>query len=208
MGVTGGAAGIGHPVMCNGASLGFRKAAWLQAGGYSGSEAFASGDDVFLMHAVKRHHAKIPVRFLKDREAVVETEAVGGLPAFFRQRGRWAGKASGYKDPFTLLTGGVVAGFNLLLVFSLALWFTESLLSAGSENAVWQIPAVLLPGTAGQWIFIAFMAKALADFLLLAAAARFFNMSNRLAWFPLLFPLYPIYVMISIIVGWVRKNKW
>ncbi len=198
MGITGGAAGLGQAVMGNGASLGFRRQAWLEAGGYASHAKFSSGDDVFLLHAVKKQqpHATSPegaanptVQFQNNRGAIVETEAVRGLWDFFRQRGRWAGKAGGYKDPFTLLTGGVVAGFNLLLV-------------------VYLVFLLVFPGMSTSWILAAIALKALVDFLLLAATARFFNMSVRLAWFPLLFPLYPFYVLTSIIVGWARKNKW
>ena len=198
MGITGGAAGLGKPVMGNGASLGFSRQAWLIAGGYASHTKYPSGDDVFLLHAVKkqRPQATSPegtgnpgVQFLKDHDAIVETEAVRGLWDFFRQRGRWAGKAHGYKDPFTLLTGGVVAGFNLLLVISLGF-------------------LLVFPGTSTPWMLAAIALKALVDFLLLSATAHFFNMSVRLAWFPLLFPVYPFYVLASIIVGWARKNKW
>ena len=198
MGITGGAAGLGKPVMGNGASLGFRREAWLEAGGYASHTKYSSGDDVFLLHAVKKQRpratspegvANPSVQFLKDRDAIVETEAVRGLWDFFRQRGRWAGKAHGYKDPFTLLTGGVVAGFNLLLVICLGF-------------------LLVFPGTSTLWLSAAIALKALVDFLLLSATAHFFNLSVRLAWFPLLFPVYPFYVLSSIIVGWARKNKW
>lgn len=198
MGITGGSAGLGNPVMGNGASLGFRRQAWLEAGGYASHTKFPSGDDVFLLHTVKKQRpqatgpegkAKPYVQFLKDRDAIVETEAVRGLRDFFRQRGRWAGKAGGYKDPFTLLTGGVVAGFNLLLV-------------------IYLVFLLVFPGMSTLWMLAAIALKALVDFLLLAATARFFNMSVRLAWFPLLFPVYPFYVLASIMVGWARKNRW
>lgn len=198
MGITGGSAGLGNPVLGNGASLGFRRQAWLEAGGYASHTKFSSGDDVFLLHALKKQRpqdagpegaAKPYVQFLKDRDTIVETEAVRGLLAFFRQRGRWAGKAGGYKDPFTLLTGGVVAGFNLLLV-------------------IYLVFLLIFPGMPTLWMLAAIALKALVDFLLLAATARFFNMSVRLAWFPLLFPAYPFYVLASIMVGWARKNRW
>lgn len=52
MGVTGGSAAMGHPVMANGANLLFERKAFAGAGGYSGS-GNPSGDDVFLMLKMK-----------------------------------------------------------------------------------------------------------------------------------------------------------
>jgi poly-beta-1,6-N-acetyl-D-glucosamine synthase len=198
MGVAGGAVGLGNPVMGNGASLGFRRQAWQKAGGYASHIKFPSGDDVFLLHAVKKQRrqatgpegtGKPSVHFLKDRNAIVETEAIRGGRAFFRQRGRWAGKASGYKDPFTLLTGGVVAGFNLLLVIHLVF-------------------LLVFPGISALWLLAATALKALVDFLLLAVTARFFGMTARLVWFPVIFPVYPFYVLASVFVGWARNSRW
>ncbi len=52
MGVTGGSAAMGHPVMANGANLLFERTAFMEAGGYTGS-GNPSGDDVFLMLKMK-----------------------------------------------------------------------------------------------------------------------------------------------------------
>lgn len=214
MGATGGAAGAGRPVMCNGANLGFRRDAWLQAGGYTANETFASGDDMFLMHQVKRQIKEGKpgdgrILFLKDSAAVVGTRATGGPGAFFRQRGRWAGKAAGYSDRFTLLTGALVAGFNLLLVIALLIWLVDAGLGlAGQPWINWQAPAEPFPGSAGQWIITSILLKVMADLLLLFSAAGFFKLRRRLWWFPVLFPVYPLYVLISLLVGQGRKNQW
>ena len=52
MGITGGAASLGNPIMANGANLLFSKKAFIEAGGYSGTSN-PSGDDVFLMLKIK-----------------------------------------------------------------------------------------------------------------------------------------------------------
>ncbi|KXK27162.1 MAG: family 2 glycosyl transferase [Bacteroidetes bacterium OLB12] len=52
------------PVMCNGASLAFRKSAFDAVGGYTGNEHIASGDDEFLMR-------KISVQFPKSIRAII-----------------------------------------------------------------------------------------------------------------------------------------
>ncbi len=193
MGITGGAAGLGHPVMCNGANLAFRKASYLEAGGYEKHKWYASGDDVFLMHDIKKQGVG-GIRFIKDHSVVVETEASTGLRPFFRQRGRWAGKAGGYTDFFTLFVGGVVAGFNAIL-FAALVWVIVSRGLPWSGNALW------LVGLAAGLKF-------LADFLLVSEVARFFGMERRLWLFPLVFLLYPLYVLGALAVGILRRNKW
>lgn len=84
------AIGSGHPVMCNGANMAFRKETFLKVGGYEGNRHIASGDDEFLMHKI-HHRYPGSVMFCSAMEAAVETYAAP-WPHFFSQRIRWAGK--------------------------------------------------------------------------------------------------------------------
>lgn len=99
MGVTGGAAALGTPVMANGANLLFQREAFNAVGGYSGSSN-PSGDDVFLMLKLKEqageHHASVV--FAKDVRALVSTHAMPSSSAFWQQRKRWLSKKDGYTD--------------------------------------------------------------------------------------------------------------
>jgi cellulose synthase/poly-beta-1,6-N-acetylglucosamine synthase-like glycosyltransferase len=202
VGSTGGAAALGHPIMANGASLGFRKEAFLQAGGYASGQAYPSGDDIFLMHAI-HHQGRGHIRFLKDPQAIVETGAATGLAAFFRQRGRWAGKAGGYRDRFTLFVASVVGMFNLVLLAA-GLWLVAHCVHSGGESLT-GFPS----GFGSLWILLtAIMLKAAADLLLLQEVTGFFG-RRRLLWlFPLVFVVYPPYVLTSLIVGWFRGSRW
>jgi cellulose synthase/poly-beta-1,6-N-acetylglucosamine synthase-like glycosyltransferase len=58
MGTTAGSAALGYPVMCNGANLAYKSAAFIQAGGFSGNQGFASGDDQFMMSAIRNTYGK------------------------------------------------------------------------------------------------------------------------------------------------------
>jgi len=110
MGVTGGAAALGTPVMANGANLLFLREAFKAVGGYSGSSN-PSGDDVFLMLKLKgtgdegretrdegREARDGGVVFAKDARALVSTHAMPTLSAFWQQRKRWLSKKDGYTD--------------------------------------------------------------------------------------------------------------
>jgi cellulose synthase/poly-beta-1,6-N-acetylglucosamine synthase-like glycosyltransferase len=101
MGVTGGAAANGTPVMANGANLLFLREAFKAVGGYSGSSN-PSGDDVFLMLKLKERAASNAalggVVFAKDARALVSTHAMPSLRAFWQQRKRWLSKKDGYTD--------------------------------------------------------------------------------------------------------------
>lgn len=89
--------GLGHPVMCNGANLAFRRSAFDEAGGYDDNLRIASGDDEFLMRKIYKQYPA-GIRFLNFYEGVVSTRAQGTFGNFFYQRVRWAGKWKHNKD--------------------------------------------------------------------------------------------------------------
>ena len=57
-GSTVGGFGIGHPFLCNGANLAYKKHHFIQLNGFKGNDTIASGDDIFLfekfIHAFPR----------------------------------------------------------------------------------------------------------------------------------------------------------
>lgn len=186
-GASAGAAGITHPIMCNGANLAFRKKGWAELIHDVSGKKLASGDDVFLLHAFqKKYPGKII--FLKDRKAIVSTRAANSLKMFFSQRMRWAGKSTGYSDIFTLFTGFVVAALNIFLVVSLL---------AALFN-----PFLLLP-LAAMWL-----AKIVVDFILLFRVAGFLKQKKLLFLYLPLALLYPIYVSTTIFLAIFAGNAW
>src|SRR4029079_7190778 len=102
-GITGAAVFQNLYPMCNGANLGYTRAAFEQVGGFSGVDHIASGDDMLLM---KKISASFPgrVHYIKDTRAIVETGAAKNLRAFLRQRIRWASKISHYDHKATFYT--------------------------------------------------------------------------------------------------------
>lgn len=98
-------------VMCSGANLIVKREVWLACEAELHPE-IPSGDDMFLLEAVKRHGYKIGVIDEPDYTAVVHPQTT--WRAFFRQRMRWAGKAPKYTDKDILRCGAIVAAANIL----------------------------------------------------------------------------------------------
>jgi len=142
VGVTAGSAGLGYPVMCNGANLAYRHSAFLQTGGFDGNRMYQSGDDQFMMSSIRKHYGKRSVVFNADPLSVVSTEPERTLKGFLNQRIRWVSKSPGYRDPAVIVTGlvtfsthllllaGMLTGifWSKLLTVSILLWFLKILL--------------------------------------------------------------------------------
>ena len=101
----------GHAVMCSGANLIVRREAWLACEPALHPE-IPSGDDMFLLEAMKKHGYKISVIDEPDFTAIVRPAPT--WRAFFRQRMRWAGKAPKYTDSDILRCGALIVAANLL----------------------------------------------------------------------------------------------
>ncbi|MCR5505205.1 MAG: glycosyltransferase, partial [Elusimicrobiaceae bacterium] len=103
----------GHAVMCSGANLIVRREAWLACEPDLHPE-IPSGDDMFLLEAMKKRGYKIAVIDAPDFTAVVRPAPT--WRAFLRQRMRWAGKAPKYTDPDILRCGALIVAANLLQI--------------------------------------------------------------------------------------------
>lgn len=111
------------PLMCNGASLAFRKNAYEAVQGYEGNFQIASGDDEFLMRKIL---ARYPgsVHLVLDLNSVVVTAPAGSLKDFLHQRLRWASKWRVNDSGFARLVAIFMFGVQVswLLLTSLALF--------------------------------------------------------------------------------------
>lgn len=105
MAVTCAMARMGHPVMCNGANLAYRKSLWEAAAPHLARQTHAGGDDMFLLDYAVMHGARV---VYSDAPGVwIETEAPESLKAFFAQRRRWAAKWAAYRSPWPYRVGAV-----------------------------------------------------------------------------------------------------
>lgn len=117
MGLTGGFASRGKPIMANGANLLFNKASFQEIGGYKNAEN-PSGDDVFTMlkFREKWHDS---VQFVKHYESATLTKAEDTFSSFWQQRKRWLSKRSGYSSNLIKATAIITYLANVAAFVSL-----------------------------------------------------------------------------------------
>jgi cellulose synthase/poly-beta-1,6-N-acetylglucosamine synthase-like glycosyltransferase len=107
--ITEAAVAAGHPLMCNAANMAVRKDLYLKHAGSLRND-LPSGDDVFLLHAVKRAGGSIS--YAGGRAAAVVTAGAVTAAALLRQRARWASKAYYYRDTATVTLAAATVACN------------------------------------------------------------------------------------------------
>ena len=75
----------------------YSKEAFESVGKFSGIDHLPSGDDMLLMHKMKKSYPG-KIGYVYAQDAVVSTAPSATLGLFIQQRIRWASKASGYQD--------------------------------------------------------------------------------------------------------------
>ncbi len=178
------AIGLGHPVMCNGANLAFRKAVFNEVEGYADNLHIASGDDEFLMRKIFRRYPD-GIRFLNQYEAVVSSQPQKTLTNFFQQRLRWAGKWRYNADRLSQ----ALAVFIFLAQISFA-----GLLLLNLEQ---------VDGT-----LVILLTKAFLEGVLLSWIGRFLD--RRFDWLAFLVWqfIYPIYVTVIGLLSLMSGYEW
>ena len=184
-----GASTIGNnkPSTCNGANLAYERDAFYEVGGFKGIDDLASGDDELLLHKMAaRYNQKIG--FLKNRNAIVYTQAKPTLGEFIQQRKRWASKSTRYKNKSIIVLGVLVWLFNLSIVLNTL---------AGFFNPIFFSVALL------QLIF-----KISLEFIFLWAVTRFARRRELMVLSPILSVMHIVYILFIGIAGNSGKYKW
>jgi biofilm PGA synthesis N-glycosyltransferase PgaC len=180
-----GCAGLKKPVLCNGANLSVRKELYTNLSHQLRNSIF-SGDDVFLLHAVKKlKNEKISV--LKKHDSIVKSKPPVNFREFIHQRLRWASKSKNYSDRDTIALASLVLLTNLFLVVAAIL----CLLS----DRILVFTALLL-------------IKTTADLILLSSGLKFFGGMKQLFLLPLFEILYPFYVLFFGFGSLFLKISW
>lgn len=184
MGSAAAAIGLGHPIMCNGANLSFRKRSFLEVDGYQNNLAIPSGDDEFLMRKMMARYPDC-IRFLNIQEAIVSSQTQPTWKGFFFQRIRWAGKWKHNPDALTK----TVAAFVLIAHLAYVGLWTAFILA----------PDMVI-------IFLAI--KIILEGVFLAGVARFLRQPVDPASFILWQILYPFYVVVIGLLSLPSSYRW
>ena len=185
LGFTIGLAKSGMPMMANGGALAFKTEAFNDWRNDGLGDTYASGDDMFLLQAVKQSGGSVGA--LSDKGALVTTPCATTLKEAFDQRVRWAGKAAGYRDQSIWWFGLATTLFYLL--------FWTTLFVAVKPADFGLIGGILL-------------VKTVFDYLLLFLVHRHFG--RRLSWhlLPLLTLFYLVYAVVIPVATLVYKPNW
>lgn len=183
-GVGMGMAKAGLPIYMNGANYAVTRDILNQIPEFDG-KTHASGDDVFLLHAVKKHIGAKSIYPCTNKQLDVQTRAPKNLQSFIQQRIRWGSKTSEYSDKMSLGLAIVV--------------FMLSLMQIGAFVFINHWPIILL-----LWF-----CKAIIDFTALVIFQRFSPHEKLTRVFPLLVIFYPFYIVYTSIAGlFISKSYW
>jgi cellulose synthase/poly-beta-1,6-N-acetylglucosamine synthase-like glycosyltransferase len=188
MASTSGSIGAGKAFMCNGANLAFRREVYERVNKEFNHDNLASGDDVFLLHGVKKLYGNDAIiSFAADERAGVQTSAPSSLKQFIHQRVRWAKKSSKYKDLNSILAGTIIFLTNLSIL----------------------IGAVLLVSSELSWkkFLIYFIVKWGLDWLLINSAKKWLPSVTFSQTF-LLSIIYPFYVSGVAFLSLLLRPNW
>ncbi len=186
-GITAAAVASGSHTLCNGANLCYSKNAFESVGKFSGIDHLPSGDDMLLMHKMKKSYpGKIGYLFTQD--AVVTTAPSATLGLFIQQRIRWASKAYGYQDKIIF--------WILLLVYLV----NASLL-------VYLPICIAQTGNINNWLLL-IGCKTLIEIPFMYASATFFKQQKLLVWFTFMQPFHMVYTVVAGWFGTFGSYKW
>jgi len=112
--ITFGLSGLKKNELCNGANLLFTKSTYLQTLPIRYDAHIASGDDMFLLEAVK--NLKLNIQSVNSKLVSVFTPSPNTYSELLSQRLRWVSKS---KNTLTILSGLFILVSNVLLVLSI-----------------------------------------------------------------------------------------
>lgn len=210
IGITGAGIRFGFQRMGNGANLAFPKAVFEEAGGFSGNEHLASGDDMFLVQKVAESRPS-GIFFLKNPGVAVLTEAQPDWRSFFQQRLRWGTKNAALPEwPVRLILLSVfLFCWTILINAAWVLYANISILFpvAGAPDAVVGVPANnTLPLII---LLIQLLVKAVFDYTFLRGMCRYFSREDLMRWFIPSFFMHTVYIaLVGAASIFSKKYEW
>ncbi len=185
MGITAGMAMVGNPILCNGGNLCFRKSAYQRTRATRTDMHITSGDDLFLLHALKPSGK---VAWVHDPHTRVSSAPHTTWMGFSTQRLRWMGKTGAIKDSW--LQG--LAQLTFLANASLLLMAIA--VAAGAKT--FYIPLIILAG------------KVVLDAWLIVRVGKWMCIKRLKRFYFLLIFLYPFYATLFPLMSQFIRPSW
>ena len=175
---------IKHPILISGANLAYRKN--LKQTFVDSINNIASGDDMFFLEKAKKKYPN-SIKYIKDTNNIVKTKAERNISSFIHQRIRWAGKTKKIKD-FEIILSGLIsflANISIIIILISSIW----------SNLIF-------------FIIIALIIKFLTELIALIIYSKHFKQLKLITLFPILFLVYPIYIISIASSSLFIKPKW
>lgn len=194
--------------MANGANLAYEKQAFLEVDGYQHIDNKASGDDMLLVYKIAQKFSD-NIKFLKNKQAIVFTEAQHTLDNFLQQRFRWTSKSRSYQDRrITIILG-------LVYLFVLSIWMNGFYFIGRAAYSIFfpdkTLIALLNFLPAFLFLFMSvfqILCKFFIDYFFLKSASAFFNREDLMTSF-FISELYHIwYIPFVGTFGNILQYKW
>lgn len=175
------------PNMCNAANLTFQRKAFIEQNDYDKHLHIPTGDDEFFMHQIAQSNPSM-IKFIKDKEVIVNTPPPSSMKSFIHQRIRWASKWRHYhnKGP----QGEAI--FIFLLHFS----FLGAIIQLLSGNGQWNIFA------------FAFFLRILGEYIFNKKVLVWQGDQELSKWVPFVSIFYPFYAIIIGLLATFTKYSW
>ena len=175
---------IKHPILISGANLAYRKN--LKQTFVDSINNIASGDDMFFLEKVKNEYPN-SIKYIKDTNNIVRTKAEKSIRSFIHQRIRWAGKTKKIKDVEVILSGLIsfLANISIIVILISSIW----------SNLI-------------LFMIIALIIKFFTELIALTIYSKHFNQLKLIALFPILFFIYPVYIISIASSSLFIKPKW
>jgi biofilm PGA synthesis N-glycosyltransferase PgaC len=185
MAITGGMAMAGQPILCNGGNLCFRTEAYKRVRTTRSDMHITSGDDVFLLNALKPMGKVV---WVHDPHVRVSTAPKKNWKDFTSQRLRWMGKAGFIRDPWLQSTAWLTFLTNAFLAILFCM------------TAAGVLPIYLLAIVAGI--------KIMLDGWLILRVGNWLCIKQLKRFYLALVFLYPFYATLFPLMSQFVKPTW
>jgi len=173
--------------MCNGANLAYKKEAFENVKGFEGIDKVATGDDMLLMHKIRRKYPG-KIFYLKSKEAITSTQPMFSWRDFFMQRKRWASKTLVYDDYKIVAV--------LVFVYLLNCLFIALIIASLFHAFYW------------WFVFGFWLAKTIIELPFIKAVAKFYEEKAITKYLFFFQPLHIMYTVFTGIASQFGKYDW
>tara|TARA_Y100000589_G_scaffold236902_1_gene224300 strand:+ start:63 stop:1148 length:1086 start_codon:yes stop_codon:yes gene_type:complete len=173
-----------RPIMCNGANLLVKRAAYLEVIALNEHVHVMSGDDMFLLRNMTR--AQKNIQLVSSEHCIVRTNSPNTLKAYLRQRSRWMGKSFYIQDGLLLFWAGIQFTMSVSFLVLFAYWAFHDL----------------------KLFLLFFAVKSLLDLSFLIPYFSAIQKKKLLSFMPIYGLIFPFYNLLILLSFFYHRQEW